>query len=146
MRWVCPVTVFRMGAVEVKIVYFSRCQSCGVQKRRNSGPLLAVFCATVVLLCCALGRAAESEIDNLVQILQLKPGSIVADVGAGSGAVSISIAERVGPLARVYSTEINPELIDKIRSLIQKEGIQNVLPVTGRENDTELSPDCCDGI
>jgi ubiquinone/menaquinone biosynthesis C-methylase UbiE len=146
MRWVCPVTVFRMGAVEVKIVYFSRCQSCGVQKRRNSGPLLAVFCATVVLLCCALGRAAESEIDNLVQILQLKPGSIVADVGAGSGEVSISIAERVGPLGRVYSTEINPELIDKIRSLIQKEGIQNVVPVTGRENDTELSPDCCDGI
>ena len=81
-----------------------------MQKKRHSRCLLAVFCATIVLLCCAHARAAESEIDHLVQILQLKPGSIVADVGAGSGEVSIAIAERVGPLGRVYSTEINPTI------------------------------------
>jgi len=117
-----------------------------LQKKRHSRRLLAVFCATIVLLCCVHARATESEIDHLVQILQLKPGSIVADVGAGSGEVSIAIAERVGPLGRVYSTEINPQLIDKLRRLVQKEKVRNVVPVTGRENDTELSPDCCDGI
>jgi SAM-dependent methyltransferase len=101
---------------------------------------------TVVLLCCASARAAESEIDHLVQILQLKPGSVVADVGAGSGEVSIAIARRVGPQGKVYSTEINPKLIDKIRELADKENTRNVIPITGKEHDSELPPDCCDAI
>ena len=52
----------------------------------------------------------------------------------------------VGPQGKVYSTEINPQLLDKIRTLIQKEGVPNVMPIAGTAHDTRLPPDCCDAI
>jgi ubiquinone/menaquinone biosynthesis C-methylase UbiE len=102
--------------------------------------------ALALLLVSAPARAAESEIDHLVQILQLEPGSSVADVGAGSGELSIAMAKRVGPHGQVYSTEINPELLAKIRNSAQKAGAQNVIPIEGMEHDTGLPRSCCDAI
>ena len=117
-----------------------------MDKKANCPQSVAMLIAIVALLGSAVGRGAESEIDHLVQILQVKPGSIVADVGAGSGDISIAIARRVGPQGRVYSTEINPKLLDKIRSLAQRENSANVIPIAGREDSTELPPGCCDAI
>jgi ubiquinone/menaquinone biosynthesis C-methylase UbiE len=99
-----------------------------------------------LLFFSAATRAAESEIDHLAQILQLKPGSLVADVGAGSGELSIAIAQHVEPHGRVYSTEINPELLNKIRNSAQKANVHNVIPVVGKEHDTGLPCRCCDAI
>jgi precorrin-6B methylase 2 len=81
-----------------------------------------------------------------VKLLQLKPGSSVADVGAGSGELSMAIAKRVEPQGNVYSTEINRALLDKIRNSAQKVGAQNVIPVVGKEHDTGLPQGCCDAI
>jgi len=115
-------------------------------KKTNCPHLAALLIAIVALLCSGSVHGAESEIDHLVQILQVKPGSVVADVGAGSGEISIAMARRVGPQGRVYSTEINPKLVDKIRSLAQRENVANVIPLAGREDNTALPPGCCDGI
>jgi ubiquinone/menaquinone biosynthesis C-methylase UbiE len=117
-----------------------------VDRKTNCTQSVAILVATVAVLCSAVAHASESEIDHLVQILHVKPGSIVADVGAGSGEISIAMARRVGPQGRVYSTEINPKLLDKIRSLAQKENASNVIAIAGREDNTELPPDCCDAI
>ena len=117
-----------------------------MQEKTNFRRSAAGLVAIAVLACSAVACAAESEIDHLVRILELKSGSSVADVGAGSGEISLAIAKRVGPRGKVYSTEINPKLLDKIRSLVQKEGAQNIIPVAGKEHDTELPPGCCDAI
>lgn len=93
-----------------------------------------------------VARAAETEIDHLVQVLALKPGSSVADVGAGSGEISIAIAKRVGPNGTVYSTEIDPKLLEKIRHLAQTAGARNVVVIAGREHETGLPSNCCDAI
>ena len=93
-----------------------------------------------------MAQAADSEIDRLVQVLDLKPGVSVADVGAGLGDLSISIAERVAPNGTVYSTEIDPKKLDQIRQAVQKAGIHNVVVVAGAYNDTRLPPNCCDAI
>jgi SAM-dependent methyltransferase len=139
-----PAALFG-GPTRLKIEHFES-PGRGMQKKRNSRRSVMVLVATVVLLCSAVARAAESEIDRLVQVLELKRGSVVADVGAGSGELSIAIAKRVGPQGKVYSTEINPKLLDNIRNLVRKEKAQNVIPVAGKEHDTELPPGCCDAI
>jgi ubiquinone/menaquinone biosynthesis C-methylase UbiE len=106
--------------------------------------------ATVLIVALALSAATaggvENEVDHLAEVLELKPGSSVADVGAGSGELSISIARYVGPHGIVYSTEINPKLVDKIRGEAQKMGARNVIPILGKEHDTELPANCCDAI
>jgi SAM-dependent methyltransferase len=117
-----------------------------VEKKNSFPQLLGVIVAAVGLLYSAAAHSLESEIDRLVQILQIKPGSIVADVGAGSGQISIAIAKQVGTQGRVYSTEINPKLVDQIRRLAESERVSNLVPVAGRPDNTELPSACCDAI
>jgi ubiquinone/menaquinone biosynthesis C-methylase UbiE len=124
----------------------NRSKRTGVHRKTNCRRSMAMLIATVVLLCSGAARGSEAEIEHLVQVLQLKPGSIVADVGAGAGEQSIALARRLGPQGRVYSTEINLTLLDQIRSLVQKERTTNVIPIAGTEHNTELPAGCCDAI
>jgi SAM-dependent methyltransferase len=109
---------------------------------QSTGALLAL----AILLFSAVTPAAESEIDHLAQILNLTPRSSVADVGAGSGELSIAMAARVEPYGQVYSTEINPRLVDTIRTSAQTARAQNVIVVVGKEHETGLPRGCCDAI
>jgi SAM-dependent methyltransferase len=108
--------------------------------------LLAVTLLASVLALSLMAQAADSEIDHLIQVLDLKPGVSVADVGAGSGEFSMLIAKRVAPNGTVYSTEIDPKNLDKIRQAGQKAGIHNVVVIAGANNDTRLPSNCCDAI
>jgi predicted methyltransferase len=80
---------------------------------RLSGPrlaaaLLALLLASASLAGCARGASRfEGEVERLAALLELRPGSVVADVGAGDGAYAVALARRVGPEGRVYATEID---------------------------------------
>jgi ubiquinone/menaquinone biosynthesis C-methylase UbiE len=99
-----------------------------------------------VLALSLTAQSTDSEIDRLVQVLDLRPGVAVADVGAGSGELSISVAKRVAPNGTVYATEIDPKKLDKIRQAVRKAGIHNVIVIAGANNDTRLPANCCDAI
>jgi len=115
--------------------------------KRRGGRILSTTALSLALLFFATSAwASETEVDRLARILQLKPGSSVADVGAGSGDMSIAIAGRVAPGGLVYSTEINSKLLEKIRGAVQAAGVRNVIVVAAREHDTGLPPYCCDAI
>jgi precorrin-6B methylase 2 len=100
----------------------------------------------IILLLATRGRGTESEIDHLADILRLRPGSLVADVGAGSGEVSIAIATRVRPHGIVYATEIDPILLERIRAAARNANADNVVALAAAEHDTGLPPSCCDAI
>jgi ubiquinone/menaquinone biosynthesis C-methylase UbiE len=108
--------------------------------------LAATLLACVVLALSLTAQSTDSEIDRLVQVLDLRPGVAVADVGAGSGELSISVAKRVAPNGTVYATEIDPKKLDKIRQAVRKAGIHNVIVIAGANNDTRLPANCCDAI
>jgi protein-L-isoaspartate O-methyltransferase len=95
---------------------------------------LALLMAAV-LLATRIAVAADSEVSHIVQILGLKSDSLV--VGAGSGEKSVAIASRV-PRGIVYSTEVDPQLIDKIRNNVRKAQASNVIVITGRADETQL--------
>src|SRR5438105_8424576 len=48
-------------------------------------------------------REREEQPAKLVEALQLKPGQVIADVGAGSGYFSFRMAEKVGPKGTVHA-------------------------------------------
>jgi len=116
--------------------------------------LVALLGAMFALgLCSALSRAIpraradeRAEIDRLAQLMQWKPGAIVADVGAGDGAFSFAAAEKVGPSGRVYATEIDPEKLKALRAEVEKRKLTNVIVIDGAVDDTKLPTNCCDDI
>lgn len=91
-------------------------------------------------------RSAEKEVPRLIELLELKPGSVVADVGAGFGAWTMALAKAVGPSGRVYATEVGASQLAALRDLVRRESLANVVVVEGAADSTNLPPACCDAI
>ncbi|HEX4343679.1 MAG TPA: methyltransferase domain-containing protein, partial [Verrucomicrobiae bacterium] len=83
-------------------------------------------------------REAEENPELLVTALHLKPGNLVADIGAGTGFYSRRLANAVGPLGVVYAEEIQPEMLDLLTNKMAASGIRNVKPVLGTTTDPRL--------
>ena len=83
-------------------------------------------------------RAAGLKVDAIVASLGLKPGDIVADVGAGAGAFEPALARAVAPGGRVYANEIESGFLDHIRMRMKEQGVGNVVTVLGKPADPNL--------
>jgi ubiquinone/menaquinone biosynthesis C-methylase UbiE len=90
------------------------------------------------------GRDQRLQIDRVMDLLHLKPGSTVADIGAGSGWFSVRAARRVGPKGRVIAEDINPKAITYIQQRTQREHLANIATVLGTPDDPKLTPGSLD--
>jgi SAM-dependent methyltransferase len=83
-------------------------------------------------------RDIEEAPDAALDALGLTPGLVVADVGAGSGYMTVRMARRVGADGHVYATDIQPEMITLLQERLVDEKIANVTPVLGLVDDPKL--------
>ncbi|MGA2595445.1 MAG: class I SAM-dependent methyltransferase [Bryobacteraceae bacterium] len=83
-------------------------------------------------------REREEEPAKALDLMEIHPGMTVADVGAGTGYMSLRIAKRVGPSGRVYANDIQPEMLDKLESNARRENLDNIETVLGSEADPKL--------
>jgi ubiquinone/menaquinone biosynthesis C-methylase UbiE len=83
-------------------------------------------------------REKEENPEGALDALALKPGMIVADVGAGTGYMSLRMAKRVGPTGKVYSNDLQPEMLRRLRANAAKAGFTNIETVQGEEADPKL--------
>ena len=83
-------------------------------------------------------REGEEAPSKAIELLGLKPGSVVADVGAGSGYMSEKLSRAVGPSGRVYAVDIQPEMLALIDARAKKEGLGNIITVLGEPDDPKL--------
>jgi ubiquinone/menaquinone biosynthesis C-methylase UbiE len=105
----------------------------------------------VALALCALGLAPcrgqdnwQQEADRLATLLNWNPGSVVADIGAGDGELTLLAAQRIGPSGKVYSTELDAKALAHLKELAAKE--KNIIAVKAAEKETNLPPECCESI
>ncbi len=85
-------------------------------------------------------REQEEAPSKAIEALELKPGMVVADVGAGSGYYTSRISKRLGPSGRVYATDIQPGMIELLNRRITSEGLTNVTTILGTMEDPKLPP------
>jgi ubiquinone/menaquinone biosynthesis C-methylase UbiE len=85
-------------------------------------------------------REQEEEPDRALRLLKIAKGSTVADVGAGSGYMTIRLAKIVGATGRVYANDIQPGMIELLQKNVTKAKLTNVTPVLGRIDDPNLPP------
>jgi ubiquinone/menaquinone biosynthesis C-methylase UbiE len=83
---------------------------------------------------------------RLIEVLQVREGSTVADIGAGSGELTVLMARHVGPAGKVFSTDVNPTRLKEIGDAVRKAGLDNVTIVEGGSARTNLPDQCCDAI
>src|SRR5262245_24626956 len=100
---------------------------------------------TAALVRAELEQAAR-EVPQLAEVLALKPGGTVADVGSGGGALAVVIAKRLGPGGKVTETYVRAEQLAEIRAIVEQEGLANVAVLEGAARSTNLPRECCDAI
>jgi ubiquinone/menaquinone biosynthesis C-methylase UbiE len=76
-------------------------------------------------------------VDEVVTALALRPGDVVADIGAGSGVFTLPMA-KVLPAGRVYAVEIDQGLVDHITKKAAEAKAANVRAVLGEFTDPKL--------
>jgi ubiquinone/menaquinone biosynthesis C-methylase UbiE len=83
---------------------------------------------------------------EIMDAMGIADGSVVADIGAGSGWFTIRLARRVGPQGMVYAEDVQPEMISAISRRVQREGFSNVRPVLGLGSDPKLPARTLDAV
>jgi ubiquinone/menaquinone biosynthesis C-methylase UbiE len=91
-------------------------------------------------------RVQEEEPDAALDAIKLAVGSTVADVGAGSGYMTVKMAHRVGPTGKVYANDIQPQMLSLLRQRLDREKLANVELVLGTYDDPRLPADTIDLI
>lgn len=83
-------------------------------------------------------REEEERPELAIEALKLKPGEIVADIGAGTGYFSWRMAKKVGDKGLVYGVEIQQEMIDLMKKQLELRKVTNVKPLLGTTTDPKL--------
>jgi ubiquinone/menaquinone biosynthesis C-methylase UbiE len=91
-------------------------------------------------------RELEEKTDAMIESLNLKPGDVVADIGAGTGYITWRMAKKVAPNGKVYAVEIQQEMLDLLSENMKKRGITNVVQALGTITDPKLPTNTLDLI
>ena len=89
-------------------------------------------------------RDREEDPDLAIRLLRIQKGSTVADVGAGSGNITIRLAKAVGPVGKVYANDVQPGMLEILGKNVAKAKVLNVIPVLGAFDDPKLPADSID--
>jgi SAM-dependent methyltransferase len=83
-------------------------------------------------------RDAAHEADTVMALLGLRPGTAVADIGAGSGYYVARMAKRVTSTGVVYGQDIMPRYLRYLRERVDRDELNNVRLVLGDPHDPRL--------
>jgi SAM-dependent methyltransferase len=89
-------------------------------------------------------RDEEEHSEKLVDQLKLKPGDVIADIGAGTGYFTRRLAKKTGPKGEVLAVDIQPEMLELLTNQMAAEGIKNVKAVLGIITDPKLPANSVD--
>lgn len=89
-------------------------------------------------------REEEERLTLLVKSLELKPDMTVADIGAGSGVISLLIAEQLSDKGRVLAVDIQQEMLDRLKKRAEGKGVSNVQLVKGTTKSPNLQANSVD--
>jgi ubiquinone/menaquinone biosynthesis C-methylase UbiE len=83
-------------------------------------------------------REVEEAPDRALDAIGIQPGSTVADIGAGSGYMTVRLAARVGPAGTVYANDLQAPMLALLQKRLVREHIGNVQVVQGTVDDPKL--------
>jgi ubiquinone/menaquinone biosynthesis C-methylase UbiE len=119
-----------------------------LMKRRRSAILIIISVAATLMHAACAAAQDEFAVDaaRLTKALDLTAGRTVADIGAGSGELTIELARVVGPTGRLYATDLEADRLRAIRRAADSAGLKNVTALEAHATRTNLPDRCCDAL
>jgi ubiquinone/menaquinone biosynthesis C-methylase UbiE len=79
--------------------------------------------------------------EEIIQLLNLKPTDIIADLGCGSGYFTVPLSRKV---KKVYAIDIQPEMLEYLENKIKQQKILNIETLLSTENEIPLQDESID--
>lgn len=86
----------------------------------------------------SLGRDSWQQPKAVIQSLNIRPGTHVADLGAGGGYFSFPLAEAVGPEGKVFAVDVDEASLNYIAGQAQDRGVSNIDVILAASDDPRL--------
>jgi arsenite methyltransferase len=77
---------------------------------------------------------------EVIHALAIRPGEVIADIGAGSGYFTFHLARHVGDKGKVYAVDVSPDMVRHINRRIRDTKVTNVVSILA-DPDDPLLPD-----
>jgi predicted methyltransferase len=114
---------------------------------RRRGLTFASALGLVLMLAAPALRADDaSEAQRLFELMELKPGMSVGEVGGGNGGMTVEMAKRLGPEGHVYSSELSADRRADIRAAATRTHLTNITVIESSDRTANLPEGCCDAI
>jgi predicted methyltransferase len=91
-------------------------------------------------------RVSEEMPEGVLEVMRLRPGDVVADLGAGSGFFTRRMAPLVAPGGTVFAVDVQPEMLDMLMESVEEDGLTGIVPVLGDADDPKLPAGTIDWI
>ena len=91
-------------------------------------------------------RDRLGEAEQVIELAGVRPGMVVADIGAGEGYYTVRLAPVVGRQGRVLAEDIVPEVEERLIQRVHRENLDNVAVKLGEPEDPKLPPNSFDRI
>jgi len=86
----------------------------------------------------------RQPIAKVIEVMGVRPGMVIGEVGAGTGRVTVWLADAVGPKGLIYANDIDAEALDHLRKRCLREGLENVQTIVGTVTDPKLPQNALD--
>ena len=91
-------------------------------------------------------RDAWQQPERVIQVLAVRPGQRIADLGAGGGYFTFRLGDAVGNTGKVYAVDIDPGMIAYVQRRASEDGYRNVEVILAAPDDPRLPQDGVDLI
>jgi len=88
-------------------------------------------------------RGEWQKPDEVLRVLQLAPGQVACDIGAGPGYFTLRMARTA---AQVFAVDVEPRMLQGLIKRVVKSGLRNVTPVFAVDDDPLIPLGACDLI
>jgi SAM-dependent methyltransferase len=90
---------------------------------------------TIVSVLNHAGQYAGETDDKTLDVMGVRPGMTIGEIGAGSGRVTLSLARRAGDRGKVYANDIDETALAQLRTVCERRGVKNVETLVGKVDD-----------
>ena len=95
-------------------------------------PCAVIFLVVFCLFLKADVRDNYHQPEKVMNVVGVKPGMIIGEVGAGHGYFTFHLSRRVGESGMIYANDISTRALAAIRRKCTSEGISNIETIVGQ--------------
>jgi predicted methyltransferase len=85
-------------------------------------------------------RDRTGEAAQTMAAIEVRPGLVIADIGAGDGYFTTRLSQALGPTGKVIATDVTPQYLAGLQSRVASQKLGNVTTLLGGFDDPKLPP------